>query len=133
MSRAAIRAALVSLLIGTAIGGALLASPPGRAGSLLRWLPLHVELLLIGWLAQLGFGVAYWILPRLPGRPAERGRFVGALVAFLLLNAGAWTAGLGPALGLPSLVLAGRAAELAGASSFAWHAAPRIRGASSRR
>ena len=34
--------------------------------ALWRWLPPHLEFLLVGWTLQLAMGVAFWILPRFP-------------------------------------------------------------------
>jgi len=129
LSRAAIRAALSWLLAGSLVGGWLLAQPPGRAGAALALLPLHVEMLLVGWIAQLALGVAYWILPRLEGEPSERGRFGAAVAAFVLLNSGLVLAGLAPLAGSAALLATGRALETAGAAAFAAHAWPRIRAA----
>jgi hypothetical protein len=41
---------------------------------------------MIGWVVQFALGVAFWILPRLPG--ASRGNETLALASFLLLNTG---------------------------------------------
>lgn len=49
--------------------------------------PTYVHLLMLGWVAQLVFGVAFWIPPRsLHGAP--RGDERPAVLAFVLLNAG---------------------------------------------
>ena len=72
LSRVAVRLALVSLVLGAAIGAALLAAPTLGGQPPWRLLPLHVELLLFGWLVQLTMGVAYWILPRTPGSSTQR-------------------------------------------------------------
>jgi len=127
LSRFAIRAALVALGCGASIGAWTLAAP--AFGGLPPWslLPLHVELLLFGWLVQFGMGVAYWILPRTPGRPSERGRGFAAISAILLLNAGVLLAGLGPLLGVDAMLSAGRAFEWLAAIAFAFHAWPRVR------
>lgn len=132
LSRAAIRCALFNFVIGLGLGAAISANkgigwPPG-AWSMLG---LHVELMLFGWTAQLAMAVAYWIIPRLHG---DRPRSELALGAFVLINCGAWTAGLGPAFGAPpALALAGHLAKAAAAVLFAIHAWPRLRppGASS--
>ena len=105
-----VRASLVHLVLGFTLGAVLLASKAvPLAPGLWALRPLHVELLLFGFVVQLAFGVALWILPRpAAARPEAWGWAAGGL-----LNAGVWLAGLGGALGLGALALAGRAAEAA--------------------
>jgi len=122
-----IRVALLYLGIGFTVGAVMLVVPGLHVSPVTpRLRPLHVELLLVGWMVQLAFGVAYWILPRQRG--AGRGNERLAWAALLLLNIGVLTVGLGTAAGLPAPVItAGRAAELLGALAFAGHAWPRAR------
>ncbi len=122
-----VRAALIALVAGTAIGGALLAVKGlPAAGGLIRLRPVHVELLLVGWLVNLVLGVAYWILPKhASGR--ERGHPAPAWAAVLLLNAGVPAAGCAALAGVPTLLLAGRAAELAAVTCFVAHAWRRVK------
>ncbi len=130
LSRWFVRAALLYLVAGSTLGAALLARkglplPPG----LRAWLPTHVEFLLVGWVLQLAFGVAYWILPRMPG--GFRPRPWAAWMAFVLLNGGIGLAGLGPVAGAPGWVPAtGRLLEALAALAFAVHLWPRVRTAS---
>jgi len=128
LSRWLIRASLLHLLVGFTLGALLLAQKAGAPAPLLwRTLPLHTELLLLGWIVQLTMGVAYWILPRFGAGPA-RGNEVLGWAAFVLLNAGVLAAGIAPALGLPGSVrLLGRASEAAAAVSFALNAWPRVK------
>lgn len=50
-------------------------------------LPVHIELLVIGWIVQFTMGTAYWILPRyLKG--SSRGNTRMARLMVLLLNIG---------------------------------------------
>ena len=127
LSRVAIRMALVSLALGAFVGALLLAAPALSRQPPWSLLPLHVELLLFGWLVQLTMGVAYWILPRTAGRPSERGRPAAALIAIVSLNLGVLLAGLGPLVGLDAMLVTGRVLELLAAASFAVHAWPRVR------
>jgi len=62
------------------------------------------------------------------GRPCSRGNEQAAWLAFGLLNAGIWLAGMGAALDLtPILPLLGRAFEAMAAVAFIVHAWPRIK------
>ncbi len=122
-----VRAALLHLAVGFAIGALLLAqrgAPIHPAVALLR--PAHAELLLLGWTVQLAMGVAFWILPRFRAGP-ERGDERPALLAFLLLNLGVIAAAIGGVTGLGPLALGGRCAEGLAAAAFAAHAWPRVK------
>jgi cbb3-type cytochrome oxidase subunit 1 len=120
-----IRAALLALTAGATLGAVLLALPDVAA--VIRWRPLHAELLLIGWTVQLAFGVAYWILPRFrSGR--ERGHEAFGWAAFALVNVGMLLVGLGRSVaGWETATLAGRGAEGLAALAFAAHAWPRVK------
>ena len=120
-----IRAALLALLAGSALG-ALMLAVPGRL-DVIRWRPLHAELLLVGWTVQLAFGVAYWILPRFRHGP-ERGRDELVWTTFTLVNLGALLVGLGRSVpGWEPWALTGRSAEGLAALAFAAHAWRRVR------
>ena len=121
-----IRAALLYLVAGFTFGALMLANK-GLSFSPLLWrlLPIHVEIVLMGWIAQLALGVAYWILPRF--RQA-RGNTQAAGAAFVLLNTGIWLIGLSLVINGPSWVpLLGRLAEVGAAAAFALHAWPRVK------
>ena len=95
--------------------------------ALWRLLPVHIELLLVGWTMQLALGVAFWILPRFLTRGAERGDIKGAWFAFFLLNGGLWLVSMGAFFAAsPVIGVIGRMAEAGAAVSFAWHIWPRI-------
>lgn len=118
-----IRMALLHLGLGFTLGALMLSAPVfGLASAVLKLRPLHAEILLVGWMAQLAFGVAYWILPRLPGnRP--RGRERVAWLSLALLNAGVLAVGLEQILNAPTSVLVvGRVAEALAVFAFATHA-----------
>ncbi len=106
-----VRASLVYLLAGITLGALMLADkgipfyPP-----IIAALPIHIEFLVAGWLIQLAFGVAFWILPRF-GTGAPRGNERLIWVAFVLLNLGVLTAAL--QLWLPPALLIGRTVEVA--------------------
>lgn len=121
-----VRAALLYLAAGFLLGALLLLNKglPVAAG-LWRWLPVHIEFLLMGWTAQLALGVAYWILPRFH---SERRREGWAVLAGALLNAGVWLVSAAALLGWGGPWLtAGRVLELSAVLAFGWHAWPRVK------
>lgn len=123
-----VRTALVYLGVGLLIGALMLMQKGVPIeGSLLRLLPLHIEVVLIGWTLQLGMGIAFWILPRFSREP-RYGREVFGWLAYGLLNIGVMSVGVGQWLGAPSIIMfVGRVAEVLAVVSFAAHAWPRIK------
>ncbi len=126
-SVALVRLALGYLCAGSALGALMLA---GKAVPALAWSlalrPAHQDLMVAGWMLQLVFGVAFWILPRLPERSRDEGtpRLAASAV---LLNAGALLAAAGGVAALPAAAASGRALQLAAALVFASLAWRRIR------
>ncbi len=113
-----VRASLVYLALGFSVGAVLLTNKALGVSSLIwNLLPIHSELLLAGWLIQLAVGVAYWILPRLPGS-APRGKPWLTWLAFVMLNIGVLLVIIGSVSPLDSLILLARLLELAGAVAF---------------
>ena len=100
------------LLLGFTFGALLLAHKGQPIHpALWNWLPAHIEWLLIGWVAQLTLGMAFWIMPRFWKEP-RRGNTTGAYVALVMLNAGIWLASLGTVYHLsPWALVAGRLLE----------------------
>ena len=122
-----IRLALLHLVLGFTFGALMLANKGlPLHPALWRLLPLHIELLLVGWTMQLALGVAFWILPRfLTDQP--RGNETGAWLALILLNGGLWLFNLGTFFGASQIVVFfGRVAEVTAVAAFAWHIWPRI-------
>ena len=137
-----VRLAVAYLVVGTSIGSILLG---GKGFEIPAWLwalrPLHIEFLLFGWMVQLAFGVASWILPRTPSRYSMR----PVIAAAVCLNVGVWMVGLsgmGPSVGglvgrsiggwdgfSVGLLLAliGRLFEICAFAAFAYHIWPRVR------
>ena len=112
-----VRASLVHLVGGFILGALLLAAKGLPLGDgVWAWRPVHIEMLLVGWMIQLVMGVAIWIFPRFVLRRAPRRSTITAWLAFALLNAGVLLVGFGGAL-----VAAGRLAEIGAAASFAVH------------
>lgn len=73
-----------ALLVGVLMAGGRLLPLPVSAAAL--W-PTYLHLLVVGWLTQLIFGVAFWLFPR-PSRAQPYGRTGPAWAAYGLLNAG---------------------------------------------
>jgi hypothetical protein len=121
-----IRASLLYLATGFTLGALMLANKGVRLDPLFwRLLPAHIEVLLVGWIAQLAMGVAFWILPRFQ---SSRGDVRPAWVAFALLNGGLLLVALGTLAGAsPWTMLAGRLAEVAAVAAFALNAWPRVK------
>ena len=133
-----VRLAFVYLVAGTTIGGIILAGK-GIALPSAIWLlrPFHIEFLLFGWMVQLAFGVATWILPRIPARYSMR----PVVAAAILLNAGIWMvggAGVVPFEPVSAgavaaatirmwMVVIGRLLETGAFALFAYHIWPRVR------
>lgn len=123
-----IRTGLLYLGVGFTLG-ALILFQKGvpYAGAVWQLLPMHIEFLLIGWTLQLAMGVGFWILPRY-FRGAARGDVRLVWLAYLLMNAGVLSVGIGEWLGAPwAILLLGRIAELLAALFFALHAWPRVK------
>lgn len=123
-----VRMALLYLGLGFTLGALMLSSTAiGFAPSILRLRPLHAEILMLGWMAQLAFGVAYWILPRLPGG-RTRGSEPLAWLSLILLNVGILAVGLGQTFNAPTTIsVLGRVAEALAVCAFAMQAWPRAR------
>ena len=123
-----VRTALGYLAIGFTLGALMLTDRSLSLGlSRAQLLPSHIEFLLVGWMVQLTFGVAFWILPRFRRGP-ERGQEKLVWVAYALLNLGVIMAAVGPTLGLPAAVPSiGHLAQGVAAGAFALHAWPRVK------
>lgn len=122
-----VRAALVHLLVGFTLGALLLV----YKGTALwfpwawRFLPVHMDMLLLGWMGQLAMGVAYWILPRFGAR---RGRVWLAGTAWGCVNGGLGLLFLAAWLQWPiGGWFAARTLEVLGVLTFALHAWPRVK------
>lgn len=120
-----VRAALVHFLLGATAGAWRLAATSGQWPKLPVSLgPLHVEVMLIGWVCQLALGVALWILPFSDQVSSDR-RLWGAWAA---LNSGIALVGLAPLTYLPGLQVVGRSAEIVAGLLIIRVLWPRVRG-----
>lgn len=123
-----IRTALLHFLLGFTFGMLLLMNKGVLISPLLwRLLPVHIEMLLVGWTMQLAMGVAYWILPRLIfGTPRGNERLLW--IVYGLLNVGVLLAGLGQTFLWPgAIVLVGRLCEALAVFGFVSQAWPRVK------
>jgi hypothetical protein len=126
LSRWFVRAAFISLLIGLGLG---IARGWGHPGAVLD--PTALHLLVVGWLTQMVFGVAFWLFPR---HSAERPRgseplgwaVFGALQIGLILRLFA-EPGLLPGRITPVVLAISGLLQLAAAIGFAANTWPRIR------
>ncbi len=113
-----IRAALVYLAVGFTFGALMLAEKGVNFyPTASRILPIHMEVLLVGWLVQLAIGMAFWILPRFPSGP-PRGNETLVWLAFVLINIGIGCVIADTIFKMPVLTLIGRAAEVGGVLAF---------------
>jgi hypothetical protein len=120
-----VRAALVHFGIGATAGAWRLAALGGALPTVpVALRPLHIEGMLLGWVCQLAFGVALWILPFSDQVSSDR-RLWGA---WGLLNGGIVTVIGAQWATVPGLWVMGRAAELSAGLLVLWVLWPRARG-----
>jgi hypothetical protein len=131
-----IRTALLHLGLGFALGAlALWNKGLPISGDLWRLVGAHLDVLLIGWTAQLAMGTAFWILPRFStteaytrGHMASRfGNVRLAWFAYVLVNIGVVAAVTGAIGNWTGWIVLGRVCQLLAVVSFAIHAWPRVR------
>ncbi len=87
-SRWMIKASLLYMLVGFAIGAMILISKVyPELSSMWSLLAVHIEVSIFGWIIQLTMGTAYWILPRYL-KTKSRGNPKLAMLMVALLNVG---------------------------------------------
>jgi hypothetical protein len=123
-----IRTALLYLLCGTTIGAVLLIQ---KGIPFLKpfWilLPVHIEMVIFGWIIQLVMGVAFWMLPRYGVAPV-RGNQIWMVLAYIFLNAGVILVCAGSLLYIyPAIRVAGHVLEGLAVIFFARQIWPRIK------
>lgn len=121
-----IRASLLYLVIGGSVGGIMLVSKAiGLWPWIWYWRTAHIHAMLVGWLLNLIFGVAFWILPRLDahgwrGSPwlvwSASGLLQAALAVLVWSSVWPWSAAIAIASSLECLA----------AIAIAWHCWPRL-------
>ena len=72
------------LFVAALILGIAQAAAPAR---LATWGPVYVHLLVVGWITEMIFGVAYWMFPKF-SKETPRGNNVLGIASYVLLNAG---------------------------------------------
>jgi cbb3-type cytochrome oxidase subunit 1 len=88
LTRWFIKAALVYLVVALLVGIVVAMQAVVDAGPLIGALtPVYFHLFMVGFVAQVIFGVAYWMFPR-HSKERPRGSEALALVTYLALNAG---------------------------------------------
>lgn len=123
----AMRASLLYFLVGITFGTFLLINKAlPFYNQIWRLLPLHIEFLLIGWIVQLVFSVAFWIFPRLSVGP-KRGRTTFAWVALALLNVGVLMVSVANLIIKTQWVLFGRTLEALAVIIFAVYLWSRVK------
>lgn len=119
-----VRAALVHFAVGATAGAWGLAAKSGLWPAFpLPPRPLHVEVVLIGWICQLAVGVALWIFPFSRSVSADL-RF---WLAWAFLNGGVLLVVVGKWSVVPGVEVAGRGAEFVAAGLLVWGLWPRLR------
>ncbi len=115
-----VRASLLYLAVGITFGALLLANK-GLPFAPWVWalLPIHIEFLFMGWLAQLALGIAFWILPRF-SRGSPRGDERWSWAAFIMLNGGIFLVAIPSLFAAQWLILVGRIRDTTGLLAFAW-------------
>jgi hypothetical protein len=87
LTRWLVKAALLYLVAALVLGVAVQLPVAGRYPVLAVLWPTYLHVLVVGWLTQLIFGVAFWLFPRYSAeRPRGSERLGWAM--FVLLNAG---------------------------------------------
>ncbi len=127
LTKWAVRAAFIYLLLGFTVGGLLLSNKGVPFAPILwRLRAAHIEFLFAGWMVQLALGVAHWIVPRFRGGVFGRVRL--AWLALALLNVGILIVACGPLAGLGGPWRAvGRGLQMAAALLYASYIWPRVR------
>jgi hypothetical protein len=124
-----VKLSLLYLVAAFALGVAQVAGPDARA---LLFAP-YVHLLVVGWITQMIFGVAYWMFPRF-SKERPRGSDQLAVAACVLLNLGLALRAVvepvqarHPDLRLGALLVASAAAQWLAGLAFVLNTWPRVK------
>lgn len=119
-----VRASLLHFAVGTTVGAWALGAKSSLWSAFpLPVRPLHVEVVLLGWLCQLAIGVALWVLPFSGGVSRDR-RF---WAAWGLLNSGIILVVLGHWAFVPGGWIVGRVCGGLAGGLLVWGLWPRLR------
>ena len=90
LSRWYIKLAMVYFVAALAVGALQVLQAPLRLPAVLAVTgPAYVHMLVVGWITQMIFGVAYWMFPKYAPPPAApRGNNAVAIATLILLNLG---------------------------------------------
>ena len=125
LSRVYLRTAMIYLALGVLLGGILLWNKGALiGGNIWIWLAAHISLVTWGWLWQVTFGVAFWILPRFG---TSRGRAWLAWLAYGSVNIAIVLAALSPWLHGPWPTAIAGLLQAVAAIAFTCHAWPRVK------
>jgi hypothetical protein len=123
-----IRFSLLYLLAGLGTGCLFLSQkgfPFSQSAKFL--LPVHIELMAVGWVVQFVIGVAFWMLPKFVDSPT-RGNETPVRLALYCLNLGVLFICVGQVVGAPPLLgTCGRLLELAAVFFFSRNVWPRVK------
>ncbi len=131
LTRWLVKAALLWLVASLVLGLAMQLPLAARVPLLRGLWPTYLHLLVVGWLTQLIFGVAFWLFPRYS---AERPRGSDRLgwVSFVCLNLGLILRVIGEprraiGAGVGTLLLLSAVAQLVAVWAFVLNTWPRVR------
>lgn len=94
--------------------------------SIWKMLPVHIEMVLLGWTMQLAMGVSFWVLPRFSNRARYGVERLG-WIAYVLLNAGVGIYVFGVSTDHSVLSLLGRGLEFVSIVCFIVLIWPRVK------
>lgn len=126
LSTLLLRASLLALVAGGALGSWLLGAEPWASPWLVRLRAAHIHLMLFGWLVPFVMGTAHWMLPKHAAGPPRGSPLAGGLAAFLVLG-GALVGALGALAGAQSMQRLGTLGVIAGAATFIRILWPRVK------
>jgi hypothetical protein len=131
LTRWLVKAALLYLVAALALGVAVQIPAVARLPLVAVLWPTYLHILVVGWLTQLIFGVAYWLFPRYSAEQPRGSERLG-WVTFVLLNAGLLLRLVGEprrALGGDAhvVLLVSAAAQLLAVWAFVLNTWPRVR------
>ena len=131
LTRWFVKSAILYLVAALALSVAMQSPLAGRMAWLRVIWPTYLHLLVVGWLTQLIFGVAFWLFPKHPSG-SHRGSDRLGWLCFALLNAGLLLRAIAEplqGLGRPTtpLLIVSALAQLLAGWAFVANTWPRVR------